>query len=101
MLGHPCPICEFFSAEQHDKIANRRKYQKKTKDRSSIHRPDLSAELDTAKSEVSISAEREATLLDLSTEAQAQPEPRQEAVAQNIQGRDPTDVQNVILNPLS
>ena len=89
MQGHPCQICKSFTADQRDKIVNRRKYTKK-KDRSSLHRPDLSGELESAQeSEVKISAEREQTLLDLSTEAVTQPELAQEAMSQDFQGRDP------------
>ena len=94
MTGYSCPVCNSFTTEQQDKIANRCKYQKTGKERVSTHRPDLSAELDMEiESEISISAEKEATLLDLSPEW-AQPEPN--PVAQGFQGKQPPTVQNVI-----
>ena len=101
MLGQPCPICQSFSQEQLDKIANRRKYQKKS--RPSTHRPDLSGDLETAESDISISAEKEATLLDLSEEAQPQAEHTQEPLVQTqaFQGREPPVMLNVAKNPIS
>ena len=103
MLGDPCPVCDTVTVDQIDMIANRHKYKKKGKHRSQTNRPDLSAELDTeVESEVSISAEREATHLELSPDHTTQPEPAQDNPgAQGFHGKEPSNVQNVALNPMS
>ena len=46
MLSQSCSVCDPFTPEPMDKIANRKKYQKKEK-ASSLNRPDMSAELET------------------------------------------------------